>query len=79
MSHWRTSFWMASAAVTAILIGTVGCEGPANSTSAAKNPNDPELFQIPQEQMSHVQVLKVQPTTLSRTLRLTGAAFARHR
>jgi cobalt-zinc-cadmium efflux system membrane fusion protein len=73
MSHWRTSFWMASAAVTAILIGTVGCEGPANSTSAAKNPNDPELFQIPQEQMSHVQVLKVQPTTLSRTLRLTGA------
>jgi len=73
MSHGRTSFLMVSAAVTAILIGTMGCEGPANSTSAAKNPNDPELFQIPQEQMSHVQVLKVQPTTLSRTLRLTGA------
>jgi cobalt-zinc-cadmium efflux system membrane fusion protein len=64
---------MVSAAVTAILIGTMGCEGPANSSSAAKNPNDPELFQIPQDQMSHVQVLKVQPTTLSRTLRLTGA------
>ena len=73
MSLGRASFWMASAAVTAILIGTMGCEGPSNSTSAAKNPNDPELFQIPQEQMSHVQVLKVQPTTLSRTLRLTGA------
>ena len=73
MSLGRASFWMASAAVIAILIGTMGCEGPANSTSAAKNPNDPELFQIPQEQMSHVQVLKVQPTTLSRTLRLTGA------
>jgi len=73
MSLGRASFWMASAAVTAILIGTMGCEGPANSTSAAKNPNDPELFQIPQEQMSHVQVLKVQATTLSRTLRLTGA------
>jgi len=73
MSLGRASFWMASAAVTVILIGTMGCEGPASSTSAAKNPNDPELFQIPQEQMSHVQVLKVQPTTLSRTLRLTGA------
>lgn len=73
MSLGRASFWMASAAIIAILIGTMGCEGPANSTSAAKNPNDPELFQIPQEQMSHVQVLKVQPTTLSRTLRLTGA------
>ena len=73
MSHGRASFLMVSAAVTAILIGTMGCEGPANSSSAAKNPNDPELFQIPQDQMSHVQVLKVQPTTLSRTLRLTGA------
>lgn len=75
MSHGRASLWMASVSVTAvlILIGTMGCGGPANSTSAAKNPNDPELFQIPQEQMSHVQVLKVQPTTLSRTLRLTGA------
>jgi cobalt-zinc-cadmium efflux system membrane fusion protein len=73
MSRGRASFWMASAAVTAILIGTMGCEGPVNSTSAAKKPNDPELFQIPQEQMSHVQLLKVQPTSLSRTLRLTGA------
>jgi cobalt-zinc-cadmium efflux system membrane fusion protein len=73
MSRGRASFWMASAAVTAILIGTMGCDGPANSTTAAKNPNNPELFQIPQEQMAHVQVLKVQPTSLSRTLRLTGA------
>jgi len=31
------------------------------------------LFTIPQEQMAHVQLLTVQPTTLTRTLRLTGA------
>jgi membrane fusion protein, heavy metal efflux system len=31
------------------------------------------LFTIPQEQMSHVQVVTVEPTTLTRTLRLTGA------
>ena len=73
MSQGRAWFWMASAVVAAILIATMGCEGPANSASAAKNPNNPELFQIPQEQMSHVEVLKVQPTNLSRTLRLTGA------
>ena len=73
MSQGRAWFWMASAAVAAILIATMGCEGPANSASATKNPNNPELFQIPQEQMSHVEVLKVQATTLSRTLRLTGA------
>jgi cobalt-zinc-cadmium efflux system membrane fusion protein len=33
----------------------------------------PALFTIPQDQMSHVQVVTVQPTTLTRTLRLTGA------
>ena len=32
-----------------------------------------ELFAIPSDQMAHVQVLTVQPTTLTRTLRLTGA------
>ncbi len=33
----------------------------------------PQLFDIPQDQMSHVQVVTVGPTTLKRTLRLTGA------
>jgi membrane fusion protein, heavy metal efflux system len=33
----------------------------------------PQLFTIPQEQMAHVQVVTVQPTRLTRTLRLTGA------
>jgi membrane fusion protein, heavy metal efflux system len=33
----------------------------------------PALFTIPQDQMSHVQVVSVQPTKLTRTLRLTGA------
>ena len=36
-------------------------------------PNTAELFTIPSDQMAHVQVLTVQPTTLTRTLRLTGA------
>ncbi len=33
----------------------------------------PELFTIPADQMSHVQVVTVEPRTLTRTLRLTGA------
>jgi len=33
----------------------------------------PELFNIPPDQMQHVQVVTIQPTTLKRTLRLTGA------
>jgi len=33
----------------------------------------PQLFTIPQDQVSHVQVVTIQPTKLTRTLRLTGA------
>ncbi len=33
----------------------------------------PQLFTIPEDQMSHVQVVTIQPSRLTRTLRLTGA------
>ncbi len=67
----------ALAALSAIVMVLAGCQGSgsnaaANSGSAA-NSSNPELFTIPQDQMSHVQVLTVQPTTLTRSLRLTGA------
>jgi cobalt-zinc-cadmium efflux system membrane fusion protein len=62
--------------LSAILI-LAACEGSksdvAANNHAANDPNHPELFAIPQNQMSHVQVVTVQPTTLTRTLRLTGA------
>ena len=54
----------------------VGCQGPGSNAArsdGATNSNNAELFAIPQDQMSHVQVLTVQPTTLTRSLRLTGA------
>jgi cobalt-zinc-cadmium efflux system membrane fusion protein len=41
------------------------------SASASKSAT-PQLFVIPQDQMSHVQVVTVEPTTLKRTLRFTG-------
>jgi membrane fusion protein, heavy metal efflux system len=44
------------------------------SYSAKESKSDtPELFTIPQEQMSHVQVVTIQPVKLTRTLRLSGA------
>ena len=62
------------AAVSAILMALAGCDSGSPATnSSAKNPNDAELFTIPQNQMSHIQVLTVEPTTLTRSLRLTGA------
>jgi cobalt-zinc-cadmium efflux system membrane fusion protein len=33
----------------------------------------PQLFTIPEDQMSHVQIVAIQPAKLARTLRLTGA------
>src|SRR5580692_2359013 len=52
-----------------------GCEtsGPNASDAKSASSDNAELFTIPQEQMAHVQVVTVQPTTLPRSLRLTGA------
>lgn len=41
--------------------------------SSANHDNNAELFTIPQDQMSHVQVVTVHPATIGRSLRLTGA------
>ncbi len=41
------------------------------SAKASKSAT-PQLFTIPQDQMSHVQVVTIEPSTLRRTLRLTG-------
>src|ERR1700728_394820 len=70
--------WMAAlASASAIILVFVGCQGSGSKASAdssrAKSSDNAELFTIPQEQMAHVQVLTVQPTTLTRSLRLTGA------
>jgi membrane fusion protein, heavy metal efflux system len=54
-----------------------GCGGSGSKSAAdsqaAKSSDNAELFTIPREQMAHVQVVTVQPATLPRTLRLTGA------
>ncbi len=63
------------AAISIVLLLLAGCGGPGSDVAAKSPniPNNPELFTIPQDQMSHVQVVTVQPTMLTRSLRLTGA------
>jgi membrane fusion protein, heavy metal efflux system len=72
----RCRWWAALAAASAIMLWA-GCGESGSKASAdyngAKKSDRAELFTIPQEQMAHVQVLTVQPTTLPRTLRLTGS------
>ena len=72
---------MACAMTISCLVVLTGChsndsERASQMTSfsaGASKSATPELFTIPQEQMSHVQVVTVVPSTLKRTLRLTGA------
>src|SRR5271169_3662384 len=75
-SRWRRLTALAAVSVAMFLVLT-SCQGsgpnPAANSGSANNSSNPELFTIPQDQMSHVQVLTVQPTTLTRSLRLTGA------
>ena len=69
----RWQVWIALAVMSAIILMLAACEGSGPQAANPKSSSNPELFTIPPEQMSHVQVLKVQPTTLTRMLRLTGA------
>jgi membrane fusion protein, heavy metal efflux system len=73
--HWE------AAACLALALAIAGC-GSSQTRSAdemtsfsARQPKSftPQLFTVPQDQMSHVQVVTVEPTTLTRQLRLTGS------
>ncbi|HLV95920.1 MAG TPA: efflux RND transporter periplasmic adaptor subunit [Candidatus Acidoferrales bacterium] len=83
MSGARTSrsaaFAVAVVFTLGLLLSLSGCGSGNNATSmtsfsAKGNPSDtPALFSIPADQMSHVQVVTVQPSKLMRNLRLTGS------
>jgi cobalt-zinc-cadmium efflux system membrane fusion protein len=65
------------AAISAVLLALTSCQGSgskvATDSSGSNKSDTAELFTIPQEQLAHVQVITVQPATLTRVLRLTGA------
>ena len=67
-SNDRQLSWVVSRTLPLVLLSVLaGCSGAgteASKSSSPKNPDTPELFSVPQEQMSHVQVLTVQPSTL---------------
>ncbi len=70
-----------SVAGLAVLVLMAGCKSGGRERASqmtsfsakASGSATPQLFTIPQEQMAHVQVVTIEPTTIRRTLRLTGA------
>jgi len=77
-SRWQRL--VALAALSAIIVVLAGCGGAVEqaskmtSFSTTENPKSKaELFSLPADQMSHIQVVTVEQGPLPRTLRLTGA------
>ncbi len=67
---------MALTVISAAVLALIGC-GRVGAGSAegshGNNSSTAGLFTIPADQMAHVQVFDIQPTDLTRSLRLTGA------
>jgi len=77
-SRWQR--WVARATVAAVLALLAGCGGAAEQASkmtsfstAESRDAKAELFSLPADQMSHIQVVTVEQGPLARILRLTGA------
>jgi cobalt-zinc-cadmium efflux system membrane fusion protein len=77
LSAAKCSAYIVLASALAILLAGCSSERGANQmtsySSSESKADTPGLFTIPQDQMSHVQVVTVEPSKLTRTLRLTGA------
>jgi membrane fusion protein, heavy metal efflux system len=73
MSIDRRVRWIALMTLCALVLSLAGCkEEPSNKGATASASDAGGLFTIPPDQMSHIQVLTVQPGSLTRTMRLTG-------
>jgi len=59
--------------VSGLALALAGCAGAGSENAGNHNSGTAELFTIPADQRAHVQVLTVEPTSLTRMLRLTGA------
>jgi cobalt-zinc-cadmium efflux system membrane fusion protein len=76
----RTTGALGAAALACVVVFSACSSGPGEKanqmtsySSKGSASDTPELFTIPQEQMSHVKVVTVEPTLVKRDLRLSGA------
>ncbi len=58
--------------LVAVTLALLSACSSAPSLTPAVTGATPELFTIPQDQISHIQIVTLQPTSMTRTLRLTG-------
>ena len=72
--------WLRSGCVllpAALVLAFAGCHSGENASGmtsfSSKDATTPQLFTIPSDQMSHIQVVEIAPAAMAHTLRLTGA------
>ncbi len=58
--------------VAVSILALAGCAGAGPDSEAHRTSGNAALFTIPADQSAHVQVLTIEPVSLTRTLRLTG-------
>jgi cobalt-zinc-cadmium efflux system membrane fusion protein len=77
MTRGKTTWQRFSTAAVVCLLAIVlaSCQGSgAKHNDNESNPStNPALFTIPQDQVSHIQIIPVERTSMPRSLRLTGA------
>lgn len=73
-THQRILLALSSCVLLVAGCGTNGRESAEKMTSfaSANANNQAELFSVPQDQMSHIQIVTIAPRKLTRTLRLSG-------
>lgn len=77
--HKRQLLWACGTAAFGAVFVLSGCNSSGSGkdmtsfSARGTSSETPQLFTIPAEQMSHVQVVTVEPGKLTRTLRLTGS------
>ena len=73
ISHLRAIIMRCSLLVAAsvLLSAALGCSTPAQNSGQASD--KAQAFTVPQDQMAHIQIVTVAPTSIPRSLRLTGA------
>ena len=75
----RACKFVAILCLSMLLAAMLGCSedgslaGDPGITGQHSGKDKPELFSIPSDQMSHIEIVTLTPTTVTRTLRLTGA------
>ena len=77
-AHRHSRMWSVLGLTIVVFIAacnSAGRERAGQMTSFSANASrsaTPQLFTVPQDQMSHIQVVTIEPTSLRRTFRLTG-------